>query len=126
MAKTIVVDYLWLLLYVAHTLLETALGAVKLRGKYAGLDNMPAEAAKFARHHGVSLLALALLGGECTRRGLIKTEAGALCSLVLCFFHAGAVAVMAYDSNTKVVLTHLPFAIAFGLHAATVKPRGRK
>ena len=123
------VEVLPFLLYIAHTLLETALGAVKLRGKYAEVDSMPPEAAKFCRHHGISLLALALLGGECARRGLINTQTGALCSLVLCAFHAGAVAVMAYDSNMKVVVTHLPFAIAFGLHAATVKPRaprGRK
>ena len=103
-------------LYIAHALLELVLGAVKLRGTYSGIS-MPPEAAKFAQHHGISLLALALLGGECARRDLIHTPTGALCSLVLCFFHTGAVIVMAFHSNTAVVLTHAPFALGFAVHA---------
>ena len=49
------------LLYAAHAALELVLGGVKLRGTYKGVD-MPPGTEKFVRHHGVSLLAIALLG----------------------------------------------------------------
>ena len=86
-------------LYVTHALVELVLGALKLRGSYSGLT-MPDEATKFARHHGMALLALALLSGECARRGLASTAAGGLCSFVLAFFHTGAVAVMTYSCTS--------------------------
>jgi hypothetical protein len=106
-------------IYIAHALVELVLGALKLRGSYAGLT-MPDEATKFARHHGMALLALALLSGECARRGLTSTAAGGLCSLVLCFFHTGAVAVMTYDLHLEAVALHVPFAAAFAVHAAAM------
>ena len=104
-------------LYYLHALVEFVLGAIKLRGKYAGVA-MPVEAAKFARHHGVALIALALLSGECARRRLVSTPAGLLCSLVLSFFHTGAIAVMIYDLHLGPVALHIPFAAAFAIHTA--------
>ena len=104
-------------LYYAHALVEFVLGAIKLRGTYNGII-MPVEAAKFARHHGMALLALALLSGECARRRLVSTPAGLLCSLVLCFFHTGAVAVMMYDLHFGPVALHIPFAALFAIHTA--------
>ena len=108
-------------LYVTHALVELVLGALKLRGSYAGLT-MPDEATKFARHHGMALLALALLSGECVRRGLASTAAGGLCSFVLAFFHTGAVAVMTYELHFEAVALHVPFAAAFAIHAAMSVP----
>ena len=106
-----------LILYYAHALVELVLGALKLRGSYTGVT-MPVDTAKFVRHHGVALLALALLSGECARRGLVSTSAGSLCSLVLCFFHTGAVAVMMYDLHFGPVALHIPFAALFAIHTA--------
>ena len=109
-----------LALYIAHALLELVLGGLKLvKGSYSGLT-MPDEAAKFARHHGIALLALALLGGECARRGLTSTAAGGLCSLVLALFHTGAVAVMTYELHFGPVALHIPFAAAFAIHTAAM------
>lgn len=117
-------------LYVAHTILELILGGIKLRGKYSHLPGpMPDGAERFARHHGISLLSLALLGGlalgpspsdRATR--LCHTETGSLASTVLAFFHSGAVAVMLHawlttGAGLNVVLTHAPFALAFIWHA---------
>ena len=48
-------------LYQAHAALELVLGGIKLRGTYKGVV-MPLGTEKFVRHHGVSLLAIALLG----------------------------------------------------------------
>ena len=73
--------------------IELVLGAIKLRGKYSGLD-MPPGADKFARHHGVSLLALALLGALVLRDGVVDKPAGKLSSKVLAAFHGGCVLVM--------------------------------
>lgn len=109
-------------IYLAHSVLELVLGAVKLRGTYSGLD-MPPAAAKFARHHGVSLLSLSLLGFLVLSRRLVHTETGNLVSVVLTCFHAGAVAVMVHALNTKVVLLHAPFAVAFAWHAFASGPR---
>ena len=53
-------------LYQAHAALELVLGGMKLRGTYKGVD-MPLGTEKFVRHHGVSLLAIALLGFMVTR-----------------------------------------------------------
>jgi hypothetical protein len=106
-------------LYITHALVELALGALKLRGSYAGLTT-PDEAARFVRHHGLGLLALALLSGECARRGLTSTAAGGLCSLVLAFFHTGAVVVLTYEQHFEAVALHVPFAAAFAIHAAAM------
>ena len=106
------------LLYIAHVLLELVLGAVKLKGTYSGVE-VPEAAAKFARHHGISLLALTLLGALVLMRGLVNTPTGQVTSITLFFFHAGAVAVMVHAANWPVVYLHTPFAIAFALHAFT-------
>ena len=105
-------------LYVLHTLMELALGAVKLRGRHSGFD-MPPGAAKYAQHHGVSLLALSLLGALVLQRGQVQTETGALVSSALAAFHAGAVCVMLLNlpGGAKVALMHAPFAIGFAWHA---------
>ena len=60
------------LLFLAHFLLELALGAVKMRGTYSG-TTMPEGTERFVRHHGVSLLAIALLGGLVWWRRLANT-----------------------------------------------------
>ena len=114
-------------LYLVHTLLELVLGAVKLRGKYSGLD-MPEGAAKFAQHHGVALLALALLGALVLQRGLVRSETGVLVSTALAAFHAGAVAVMALHlpAGAKVALLHTPFAVGFAWHALGGRPSARR
>jgi hypothetical protein len=125
------------LLFIAHAFLEFGLGAIKLRGTYAGLQTcgteaaaisdvpappcMPPEAAKFARHHGICILALGLLGGECARRQLVQTEFGKLTALVLGFFHAGCTLVMVQAINLKVVAMHAPFAIGFLWHALAAR-----
>lgn len=117
------------MLYLAHMLVEAWLGAIKLaRGGYAGLDTrlslpiglgLVAEStAKYARHHGVALLSIALLGGLVWWRRLEGTETGTVVSASLAFFHSGAVAVMAHALSAKVVLLHLPFAALFACHAA--------
>ncbi len=106
------------LLYLAHVLLELVLGGVKLRGTYKSVV-VPDEAAKFVQHHGVSLLALTLLGALVLLKGLVSTPAGQVASLTLAFFHAGAVAVMVNASHWSVVIVHVPFAIGFALHAMT-------
>ena len=113
-------------LYLVHTLLELVLGAVKLRGTYSGLENMPDGAAKFARHHGVALLSLSLLGAETLRRRLVHTEAGTMVSGVLAGFHTGAVVVMLHAAHLKVVYIHLPLAIGFAVHAMTAPPSRKR
>ena len=110
-------------IYLSHALLELALGGIKLRGKYGGCPDMPDCAPKFARHHGVSLLAIALLGFLVWQRNLANTETGALVSVVLAFFHSACVAVMIHALNLKVVAIHAPFAIAFVWHALTAKAK---
>jgi len=105
------------LLYLAHFLVELALGAVKLRGSYAGIDISCAPGAeKFARHHGVSLIALACLGGEVLRREAFDSEVADVVSSVLALFHAGTMFVMLHALNWKVVAIHLPFALGFLAH----------
>ena len=113
------------LLYLGHTALELVLGGIKLRGTYSDVL-IPEGAEKYVRHHGVALLALALLGGLVVWRRQESTQAGTLASLVLSFFHAGAVAVMAHALSPKVLLLHLPFAAGFACHAAIgSQPRKR-
>ena len=105
------------LLYLAHFLVELALGAVKLRGTYSGIDISCAPGAeKFARHHGVSLIALACLGGEVLRRDAFDSEVADVVSSVLALFHAGTMFVMLHALNWKVVAIHLPFALGFLAH----------
>ena len=103
--------------------MELVLGAIKLRGTYSGLD-MPPAAAKFARHHGVSLISLSLLGFLVISRRLTQGATGELVSLVLACFHAGAVAVMIHALNVKVVLMHLPFAVGFAWHSFVARKPG--
>ena len=83
-------------IFLAHFFLELGLGLLKLRGKYAGFD-APAGMERFARHHGVSLLSLALAGWLIYRQRLAFSAAGVVAALVLCAFHSGAVAVMLAD-----------------------------
>lgn len=109
------------LLYIAHTLLELVLGAVKLRGRYSAVSTPPG-AERFVRHHGVSLLSLALLGGLVYAKRLVHTPLGSATSTVLAFFHTGAVLVMCHEwlqtgEGFNVAFTHTPFAIGFALHA---------
>ena len=111
-------DVLPRLLYLAHVLLELVLGAVKLRGTYSGVV-VPNEAAKFARHHGVSLLSLSLLGALVLSRRLVGTPTGQVASWTFACFHAGAVIVMLHAAHLPVVVVHLPFAFGFALHACT-------
>lgn len=102
-------------LYVMHFVVELILGAIKLRGTYSGVE-CPG-IAKFARHHGVSLLALAALGGLVLYRRLEHTVTGEVASSALAVFHAGTMGVMIHALNFKVVAIHAPFALAFGWHA---------
>ena len=112
------------LLYLLHTLLELVLGTVKLRGTYSGLDlasdctpGVAGSAAKFAQHHGISLISLAALGALVLIRRQTNTAAGGIASATLATFHASAVAVMLNASHLPVVIIHTPFAIGFALHA---------
>ena len=114
------------LLYLAHALLEFALGGIKLRGTYSGIPDMPPAGAKFARHHGCALLALALLGFLVWQRKLVHTETGAVVSLVLAAFHSACVLVMVHALNLKVVLIHAPFAVAFIIHTSTLGQAARR
>jgi hypothetical protein len=118
-------------MFVAHAVLELMLGAMKLRGRYEG-QAVAGPEAKFIRHHGVALLALALLGGLVWWRKLVETETGRLASAVLFSFHGGAAAVHAHawaDGSVKSAATfamHLPFAIGFLLDALRTRPTGTK
>ena len=109
-------------LYLVHAILELGLGAMKLRGRYDGQKEAGPEA-KLIQHHGVALLALALLGGLVWYCKLGETETGQITSAVLCFFHAGAAAVHAHAWSTgsaksaSVFAMHLPFALLFLLDA---------
>ena len=111
--------------YLAHTLLEVALGAIKLRGRYA--HETPGSKSKrsemYVRHHGFSLLGHALLGWFVYAQDIVGTREGRGASAVLFVFHGGAVAAFLYAwaqdaiPFKKVVVPHLPFAIAFAVHA---------
>ena len=113
------------ILYLAHTLLEIALGAIKLRGRYA--HEAPGSKSKrnemYCRHHAASLLAHALLGWLVYANDSVDTSEGRGASMVLFVFHGGAVAAFLYTwaqgaiPLSKVVVPHLPFAIGFAVHA---------
>ena len=110
------------LLYIAHTLLEIVLGAVKLRGRYSAMQTPPG-AERFVRHHGISLLALAMLGCLVLGKRMVHTEFGKVASATLAFFHAGAVMTMLHawsqtGEGLNVAFTHAPFAIGFFLHGS--------
>lgn len=114
-------------LFIAHAVLELVLGAMKIRGRYEG-QAVAGPEAKFIRHHGVALLALAILGGLVWWRKLVETETGRLASTVLFAFHGGAAAVHAHAwvaGSVKSAATfamHLPFAIGFLLDALCMRP----
>ena len=76
-------------LYASHTLVELALGLLKLRGRYhhESPGSRSPKSAMYCRHHGAALLALALLGGLVWWRGLVAGEAGFVASVVLAAFH---------------------------------------
>ena len=103
-------------LFLVHTLLECGLGVVKLRGKYAGFT-MPDGAEKFARHHGISLLSLSLLGALVLLRRTSSKEEGQLAALVLAFFHVGCVCVR---PAITVLLMHGVLALGFMWHAGAL------
>ena len=77
----------------------------------------------YVRHHAFSLLALALLGYYVWRNSWVNTQVGECASVVLFVFHGGAVAAFTHTWASreiplaKIVVPHLPFAIAFALHA---------
>lgn len=79
------------LIFGLHTLVELVLGGIKLRGKYANFE-LPPGAEKNVRHHGVALLALALLGAMVLARGegrMLAPGEGRMATTVLCAFHGG-------------------------------------
>lgn len=99
--------------FTLHTLLELFLGAIKvIKGGYKGFE-MPPGGEKFAMHHGVSLMSLALLGGLVLHRRSWSMEEGFMVSLVLCCFHAGCVAIR---PDAAVLLLHGLLAIGFAYH----------
>ena len=116
------------LLYASHTALEIVLGGIKLRGRYA--HETPGSKAPrsqmYTRHHGFSLLALALLGGLVLWRDLVNTELGFITSVVQAVFHGGACVAFtyAYLENAipfvKIIVPHAPFAAAFVVHAFSI------
>ena len=112
-------------LYMTHALLELALGAIKLRGRYAHETpgSRSARSAMYVRHHGFSLLALALLGFCVLVNGDVHTLIGAYNSLAFFLFHGGACAAfsLAWADGAipfrKVCVPHLPWAVGFAAHA---------
>mmetsp|Transcript_1256 Transcript_1256/g.3535 ORF Transcript_1256/g.3535 Transcript_1256/m.3535 type:complete len:131 (-) Transcript_1256:133-525(-) len=112
------------LLYFAHFFVELVLGAVKLKGTYSSVDISCAPGAeKFARHHGVSLIALAIAGGEVLRRGLLNTVTAEVVSFAMAIFHTGTMVVMLHALHLKVVCIHAPFAVGFWVHYLSRKPK---
>ena len=103
-------------LFLVHTLIETVLGAVKLRGKYSKLA-LPDGAERYVRHHGVSLLGLALLGFLVLYRRQVHAEAGAIAAIALAFFHAGALCAAYGGHGPPLLLMHGGMAIGFAVHA---------
>ena len=107
-----------LILFTAHSLLETGLGAVKVvKGGYKDFD-MPPGGEKFARHHGVSLLSIALLG-LCVllRRSWLEPE-GLMASIVICAFHTGCVLI---GPSPAVLLLHGSLAVGFGCYSVMAR-----
>ena len=112
--------------YAVHTLIEAALGVIKLRGRYA--HESPNERGErsqmYVRHHASSLIALTVLGAYVWWRGLVWSETGWLASLVLGIFHGGAVCAFLWAwvcgaiPMAKVIVPHAPFAVAFLWHCS--------
>ena len=80
--------------------------------------------AMYVRHHAFSLLSLALMGWLVWRHDLVDTPTGKGASAVLLVFHGGASAAFFHTwmfgraiGFGKVVVPHLPFAVAFAAHA---------
>ena len=119
-------------LFIAHTLLELFLGLIKLRGRYQHEKptvRSDERSKMYTRHHGASILSLALLGGLVTIHGLEDDETGRIASACLFMFHGGAVVAFAYawaSHNAipafKVCVPHLPFALGFGYHYYALQP----
>ena len=117
----------WDLVYLAHVMLETVLGAMKLRGRYSHQPKgarTDERTAAYVRHHGFSLLAHALLGWLVWQRGRVHSETGRMASSVLALFHGGPVAAFALAwhrgamPTAKILVPHAPFALLFAWHAA--------
>ena len=112
-------------LFLSHAILELVLGAIKLRGRYAHEtpSSRSARSAMYVRHHAFSLLALSLLGYFVWRDDAADTPAGRDASWIFFVFHGGAVAAFTHAWANgaiplgKVVVPHLPFAVAFLAHA---------
>ena len=118
-------------LYFAHTVLEIFLGLIKfVRGRYQheAVGSRTGRGAMYVRHHGSSILALALLSGLVLYHGVVDSETGRCASAVLAVFHGGAVWSFLYAwvekaiPLQKVLVPHLPFAVAFTLHALSSLP----
>eukprot|EP00040_Diaphanoeca_grandis_P000507 m.15626 g.15626 ORF g.15626 m.15626 type:complete len:127 (+) comp10661_c1_seq1:75-455(+) len=114
----------WTVLYLSHVILEFALGCLKLRGRYQHETpgSRSPRSAMYVRHHGWSLLSLALLGALVLWRDLIDTETGLIVSLACTVFHGGAVVafLQAWADGAipfaKVIVPHTPYAIGFAYH----------
>jgi len=112
-------------LFIGHTLLELWLGMIKLRGRYQheAPGSKTPRSEMYTRHHGASILALALLGYFVWARGLANTPTGQMASAVLATFHGGATIAFIHAwccgaiPFAKVIIPHLPFAVAFAWHA---------
>lgn len=118
-----VIDFLDVI-FISHTLLETWLGLIKLRGRYQHeATNKPVRSAAYTRHHGASILSLALLSHLVYSRGLVRSPTGQLASAVLATFHGGAVASFTHAwlsgalPFTKILFPHGPYAAFFAWHA---------
>ena len=118
--------HLWLdVLYVSHTLLELALGSIKLRGRYQheAPGSRSPRSQMYTRHHGCSILSLALLSWLVWQHGDLNGPVGRGASAVLAVFHGGAVAAFAHAwasgaiPLSKVLMPHSPYALAFAWHA---------
>ena len=119
----------WLnLMYLSHTLLEIVLGCIKLRGRYhhQSPGAMDGRSKMYVRHHGFSLLALAMCSYFVWRHDLTKTATGEAVSSALALFHGGAVLsfTLAYAEGaipfTKVMLPHAPYAVGFAAHTLRI------
>ena len=112
-------------LYLAHTLLELFLGLIKLRGRYQheAPGSKAPRSEMYTRHHGCTILALALLGFFVWYDSATDTRHGTQSSAVLALFHGGATLSFLYAylhgaiPFGKVCMPHGPFAIAFLAHA---------
>lgn len=113
--------------YLTHSALELVLGAIKLRGRYQheAVGSRLPRSEMYTRHHGASILSLALLSWLVYSAGEIHSAVGRGASLVLAVFHGGAVLSFLYAYAhgaipiSKVIIPHTPYALAFAWHAGT-------